>query len=304
MKITTLKHEPLSAWIRQNREQIDQALWSDGFVLFRGFDVGGVDGFEDCAASACDTLYKHYGDLPLASASENVYFATPYPKHLEIQFHNEASHTQSWPSRQLFFCLEPAPAGGEWTLSDGREVVKQLPPQMLQRFREQGLVYRRRFIRGLDASWQQFFKVESLQELRDKIAPSGYEVDAPSDNDVTVSYRTKAVLDLPERDTAAWFNQILLHHPDALPAEVDGMLSKHFRRDQFPRTVFFGDGSSIPAEWIRTIDQVLTACSVRIQTQLNDVLLVNNLLMAHGRLPYTGNRQVRVALGDMRAHAA
>ena len=34
------------------------------------------------------------------------------------------------------------------------------------------------------------------------------------------------------------------------------------------------------------------------------MLLVNNLLMAHGRLPYSGNRQVRVALGDMREHAA
>jgi hypothetical protein len=47
---------------------------------------------------------------------------------------------------------------------------------------------------------------------------------------------------------------------------------------------------------------VLTECSLRIATQRDDVLLVNNLLMAHGRRPYSGNRQVRVALGDMCAH--
>ncbi|MBX9403192.1 TauD/TfdA family dioxygenase [Lysobacter sp. BMK333-48F3] len=303
MKITSAKREALAPWIRQNRQIIDDALWDDGYVLFRGFDVGGLDGFEESAASACDSLYKHYGDLPLASASENVYFATPYPKHLEIQFHNEASHTHTWPSRQLFFCLEPAPEGGEWTLSDGRRVIERLPAQMLERFRELGLVYRRRFIRGLDASWEQFFKVGSLQELRDKISPTGHEIDAPSENDVTVSYRTHALLHIPERGTEAWFNQILLHHPDALPAEVDSLLRKHFQRDQFPRTVFFGDGSPIPAEWVRTIDRVLSECSVRIQTQTHDVLLVNNLLLAHGRLPYSGNRQIRVALGDMRDHA-
>jgi len=304
MQITSPSHEPLAPWIRRHRERIDEALWSDGHVLFRGFDVGGLAGFEDCAGSACDALYRHYGDLPLASAGDNVYFATPYPKHLEIRFHNEASHTRSWPSRQLFFCLEPASEGGEWTLSDGRQVIERLPAQMLERFRELGLMYRRRFIRGLDTSWQQFFKVKSLGELREKIGASGHGIDAISENDLTVSYRTHAVLRIPERDTEAWFNQILLHHPDALPAEVDAMLGRHFRRDQFPRTVFFGDGSPIPAEWVRTIDRVLVECSVRIPTEAHDVLLVNNLLMAHGRLPYSGNRQVRVALGDMREVAA
>ena len=302
MNISGTPGESLAHWIKHHRGDIDAALWVDGYVLFRGFGVGGLAGFEDCAASACEALYKHYGDLPLASASENVYFATPYPKHLEIKSHNEASHTHTWPSRQLFYCMQPAVQGGGWTLSDGRKVLQMLPAQMLRRFREKGLVYRRRFIRGLDASWQQFFKVGNLHELRDKIAPTGHEIDAPSENDVTVSFRTHAILQLSERGTEAWFNQILLHHPDALPQEVDALLCKHFPRDKFPRTVFFGDGSAIPAEWIKTIDAVLNECSICIQTQINDVLLVNNLLMAHGRRPYTGNRQIRVALGDMRAH--
>lgn len=303
MNISGTQGESLSQWIQRHRSDIDAALWSDGYVLFRGFEVGGLDGFENSAAVACDMLYKHYGDLPLASASDNVYFATPYPKHLEIQFHNEASHTHTWPSRQLFYCLEPAPEGGEWTLSDGRKVLAALPQEMLSEFRAKGLVYRRRFIRGLDASWQQFFKVDTLEQLRDKIAPTGHEIDAPSENDVTVSFRTHAVLQVPERGTEAWFNQILLHHPAALPQEVDALLCKHFSRDKFPRTVFFGDGSEIPAEWVKTIDSVLNQCSTRIPTQANDVLLVNNLLLAHGRRPYAGNRQIRVALGDMRAHA-
>ena len=303
MDVSGKAGESLAHWITHHRSDIDDALWTDGYVLFRGFDVGGLEGFETCAASACDTLYRHYGDLPLASASDNVYFATPYPKHLEIQFHNEASHTDTWPSRQLFFCLEPAPQGGEWTLSDGRKALDKLPADMLEAFNAHGLVYRRRFIRGLDASWQEFFKVDSIAELRDKIGPKGYEIDAVSDDEMTVSYRTHAIIELAERGSASWFNQILLHHPDALPTEVDSLLSKHFPRDRFPRTVFLGNGAPIPAAWVRTISDVLNDCSIRIRTQANDVLLVNNLLMAHGRLPYSGNRQIRVALGDMCEHA-
>lgn len=304
MNITSPTRAPLAPWIRDHREQIDEALWKDGSVLFRGFDVGGVEGFSACAAAACDDLYRHYGDLPLASATEDVYFATPYPKHLEIRFHNEASHTPSWPSRQLFYCLEPAPQGGEWTLSDGRKVLAMLPAEMRERFTAEGLVYRRRFLPGLDAPWQRFFQVESLAALKAKIEPTGHEIAVASENDITVSYRTQAVLSLPERGVSSWFNQILLHHPDALPKEVDAMLSRHFERGVYPRTVFFGDGSPIPTEWVRTISAVLSECSLRIATQRDDVLLVNNLLLAHGRLPYTGNRQVRVALGDMRAHPA
>lgn len=302
MNVSGKADESLAQWIDRHRGDIDDALWTDGYVLFRGFDVGGLDGFEACAASACDTLYRHYGDLPLASASENVYFATPYPKHLEIQFHNEASHTDTWPSRQLFFCLEPAPKGGEWTLSDGRKVLERLPVEMVDAFSRRGLVYRRRFIRGLDASWQEFFKVDSLDALREKIAPKGYEIDAISGDEMTVSYRTHAVIKTAMHDIEAWFNQILLHHPDALPAEVDALLSKHFPRDRFPRTVFLGDGAPIPVAWVRAISDVMNDCSIRIQTHANDVLLVNNLLMAHGRLPYSGNRQIRVALGDMCEH--
>lgn len=304
MQYTSTTREPLAPFIRGHRGEIDDALWTDGHVLFRGFDAGGLAGFEACAAAACDRLYKHYGDLPLASASENVYFATPYPKHLEIQFHNEASHTHTWPSRQLFYCLVPAREGGEWTLADGRQVLARLPAALRERFRAVGLEYRRRFFRGLDAPWERFFHVETLEELAAKLAPSGYTIDAPSVNDVTVAYRTRAVLEVPERGVEAWFNQLLLHHPDALPPEVDAMLRKHFPRDRFPRTVVFGDGTPIPADWVRAVDAALQESSQRIAPQTDDVLLVNNLLLAHGRRPYTGDRQIRVALGDMRAHAA
>ncbi len=62
--------------------------------------------------------------------------------------------------------------------------------------------------------------------------------------------------------------------------------------------------SPIPADWIRALEALLNRNALRIQPHAGDVLLVNNLLMAHGRLPYSGNRQVRVALGDMRSHGS
>jgi hypothetical protein len=200
--------------------------------------------------------------------------------------------------------MKPSEQGGEWEVCDGRKAVSLMPEKMLERFRAQGLNYRRRFIRGLDVPWEQFFKVNTLQELRDKMEPSGHVIDTLSEQEVMVSYRTHAVLSIPERGVESWFNQILLHHPAALPAEAKALMSKHFSRDNFPRTVCFGDGEAIPDAWIEEIGNLMNESAIQIQPETDDVLLVNNLLLAHGRLPYVGDRQIRVALGDMRTHVS
>src|SRR5262245_36382708 len=135
MMVSSATGELLPNWIHHHQSAVNDALWSDGYVLLRGFEVGGLSGFEQSAAAACTSLYTHYGDLPLASASNNVYMATPYPNHLEIQFHNEAAHTDAWPSRQLFYCIAPGSRGGEWSLCDGRAMLERLPSELVQRFR-------------------------------------------------------------------------------------------------------------------------------------------------------------------------
>jgi hypothetical protein len=46
------------------------------------------------------------------------------------------------------------------------------------------------------------------------------------------------------------------------------------------------------------------ACAVRFDWQKGDVILLDNMLVAHARDPFEGPRKIVVAMGDMYDHAS
>jgi hypothetical protein len=92
-----------------------------------------------------------------------------------------------------------------------------------------------------------------------------------------------------------WFNQANLFHPAALPDEVAAVL-RDAPPEYIPRTASFDDGTPIPDATIRTINAAFADCSWTEVWEPDDLLLVDNVAVAHGRQPYTGNRQVLVAM--------
>lgn len=288
--------QSLADWAIKNASYIEKVLVHDGHAHLRGFRVAGVEEFESAARTLCGPLIAGYGDLPTSDDFREGYFATRYPEQLEIKFHNEASHTDTWPSRQMFYCVREAATGGEWTIVDGRVAVDAMPSEIVSQVSASGFLYRRRFIPSLDADWRQLYSVASYDELLLKMRARGYGVSIQGE-DVVVSYRAPGIINDQRDATPRWFNQVLLHHRAALAQEVDELLSALYAPEDYPRTVYFGDGKPIPDDWIHRIESVLADCGATIPAATGDVLLVNNLTVAHGRRPYTGDRVVRVALG-------
>jgi hypothetical protein len=64
---------------------------------------------------------------------------------MTLSLHNELSYADVWPSRLYFFCVEPAPSGGETSLADSRRILAALDPQVVDTFRARGI----RYIRNL-----------------------------------------------------------------------------------------------------------------------------------------------------------
>ena len=118
----------LAAWCASHKDELDGHFDKYGAVLFRGFDLDDAADFEAVASSIASDLFAEYGDLPPEAASERIYGSTPYPPDKMILFHNESSHLSSWPLRQFFFCVTPAPDRGETPLLDCREVSKRSIP--------------------------------------------------------------------------------------------------------------------------------------------------------------------------------
>ena len=287
----------LGDWAAMNRSRIDAALSIGGSVVFRGFSHPENADFERAAESLCSGLYAGYGDLPRETVGGRIYGSTPYPSDRPIHFHNEGAHTAAWPERIVFCCrIEPA-HGGATPTADGRRVYAALSRRSQRLFAERGLRYTRTFTPGLDVDWRDFFRTEEKADVETRCRREGIDFAWRPDGGLRIVRNGPAVL--RRGDAGVFFNQILLHHPAALPPEVREALASLAPEDEFPRHVTFGDGSAIPDRVVGEVARAFEAAAVELPWQRDDVLLVDNALAAHGRRPFEGERKIVVAMGRM-----
>jgi alpha-ketoglutarate-dependent taurine dioxygenase len=289
----------LAGWVLGNGEFLRDRLAKYGAILLRGFDVRSEAEFERVAAALCPDLFGEYGDLPQADGAAKVYASTPYPADKTILFHNESSHMHRWPLKQFFFCITPAKSGGETPIVDCREIYRSLRSELLAPFAEKGLLYIRSFVEGLDVSWQGFFRTDDRATVEEYCRDAGISLEWTSEGGLRTAQAAPAVAKHPLTGEWVFFNQVQLHHPACLDAEVRKSLSSLFGDKGLPRNVLFGDGSPIPDEVVLEILQVCWDHAVSFSWQAGDVLMLDNMMVAHARNPYEGPRKIAVAMGEM-----
>lgn len=289
----------LADWAASDRAGVEQRLLRHGAILFRGFSIDSVERFERFARAVCPDLVGDYGDLPKESRGEKVYKSTPYPEDKAILFHNESSHTHRWPMKQFFSCIQVAPVGGETPIVDCRALYRQLSPELAARLAERGLLYVRNFIEGLDVSWQDFFKTGDRAEVEAHLERLGTQFTWTGENNLRICQRARAVARHPKTGDMVFFNQIQLHHIGYMePVERESLLTL-FSESDLPRNVYYGDGSPIEPEVIDQIDRLYAENAIAFPWESGDVLVVDNMITAHGRYPFKGQRKVVVAMGEM-----
>ncbi len=289
----------LVSWAASHREELDRDLDTHGALWLRGFKVAGGAELARFAEVVCDRLFEDYGDLPApGDGTEKVYGATPYPADRTILFHNEASHTPRWPRKQMFLCVVKAEEGGETVLADGREVLRQLRPELRERFERLGLSYLRNFVEHLDVRWQDFFHTEDRAAVEARCRQAGVDCEWRPDGSLRLRNAAPAVVTHPRTGERLWFNQIQLHHVSCLDPQTRASLSEVFAPDELPRHVFFGDGSAISDDEVAEVGRALDASSIELLMAEGDLVLVDNIRVAHCRKPYRGERRVLVAMGE------
>jgi Taurine catabolism dioxygenase TauD, TfdA family len=288
----------LASWCASNRDQIDAHLDRHGAILFRGFSLNGAPDFEAVASGIASNLFAEYGDLPPEAASERIYGSTPYPPDKMILFHNESSHLSSWPLRQFFFCVLPSREQGETPLLDCRDVCSALDPEILEEFASKGLMYVRNFSEGIDVPWQDFFHTDVKAEVEQTCADAGMSCEWTKQG-LRISQLANAVTTHPRTGERLFFNQVQLHHVSCLDAETRTALRQLFADEDLPRNVYFGDGTPIPDQVIERIGEVYEELCVEAPWQKGDLIALDNMLVAHARRPFVGERKILVAMGEM-----
>ncbi|WP_144635198.1 non-ribosomal peptide synthetase [Bordetella genomosp. 13] len=286
-------------WAREHREEIETLVLRHAGLLLRGFPLQTPRDFEAFAEAIEPGLYGQYGDLPKKEGGRNIYRSTPYPEQEMILYHNESSHLDRWPRKQWFFCELPSVTGGATPIVDCREMLRILPAALVDEFERKELLYVRTFTPRLDVGWRDFYKTDDRREVEARLLAAGASFEWLDGETLQTRHRCAAVIRHPVSGDRAFFNQVQLHHVACLDPDVRTDLLAMVGARRMPRQVYFGDGSPIPDDTMALLGRAYEACAVRFAWQRGDVVMLDNMLAAHARDPYTGPRKIVVAMGAM-----
>ncbi|MGH9362501.1 MAG: TauD/TfdA family dioxygenase [Thermoanaerobaculia bacterium] len=289
----------LAAWIGSHREPIAERLLRHGGILFRGFGPRSVADFERLtAAFGADLLEYSYRSTPRSQVSDRIYTSTEYPADQYIPMHNEMSYTSSWPLKIWFFCAQPAASGGATPVADSRRVYERIRPPVRERFERLGVLYQRNFGHELDLPWESVFQTADRAAVEELCRAAGLEFEWKAGNRLRTRQVCPAVARHPRTGEPVWFNQAHLFHVSSLQPEVREALLAEFAEEELPRNTYYGDGAPIEEEVLEEVREAYRLEAVTFPWEQGDLLMLDNMLMAHGREPFTGPRKILVGMAE------
>lgn len=290
--------QDLFTWLQDHRQTWEPALYESGALLFRGFEIDQPAALRRCivATSRQWASYREQA-TPRTEVGDNIFTSTEYPAGEVIALHNENSHCSSWPLKLYFCCVTPARTGGETPLADCRDVLAAIPAAIRDEFRERGWRYRRHF--GLlGFPWQEVFESGNRDQVEHYCRENTMDVDWGPDDSLTVTYVRPAIRTHPVTGEQVWFNHGLFFNPFSMVPELREALLDAAGVEGLPYNTSYGDGETVPESVLEEIAQAYRAHTRNFGWQQGDVLVVDNMLVAHGRQPFTGERQVLVGMAD------
>lgn len=289
----------LFEWATNNREVVETQLLAHGAILFRGFKISTVADFERFITATSGQLLEYtYRSTPRTQVSGNIYTSTEYPANQSIPLHNEMSYARNWPMRICFCCLETAAEGGETPFADSAKVFERINPEIRKLFMKTGVMYVRNYGDGVDLTWQKVFGTTNKSDVEAYCREVGMEFEWKSGNRLRTRQTCQAVATHPITGKSIWFNQAHLFHASSLQQEVYKSLSEAFEEDDLPRNALLGDGSPIDPDVLNHIRQAYSEEESVFAWQEGDILMLDNMLVAHGRKPYAGARRVVVGMAQ------
>jgi alpha-ketoglutarate-dependent taurine dioxygenase len=294
-----VKDLSLKVWSSNNRELIEAHLLRHGAILFRDFKVGTVLDFRQFIDAVSGQLLEYtYRSTPRTHLSENIYTSTEYPANQFIPLHNEMSYARSWPMKIWFCCLKVAEQGGETPLADSGKVFDRIDSRIRERFMKNEVMYVRNYGEGVDIPWQQVFGTTSKSAVEDYCRKVGMEFEWKVGDRLRTRQKCQAVATHPMTGKMVWFNQAHLFHVTSLGQEICDSLLEEFKEEDLPRNAFFGDGSPIEASILDEIRDAYSQEEIIFPWREQDILMLDNMLMAHGRTPYAGPRSIVVGMAE------
>ncbi|MFJ7276864.1 TauD/TfdA family dioxygenase [Kitasatospora sp. NPDC098663] len=287
------------AWLRENETELTEALHRHGTIFLRGLPVAST---EDVAAVR-DVLipertpYREKA-TPRSDYGNGVFSSTDLPSPQPIRMHNENSYTLTFPGRLLFACLTAPEEGGATPTADCRQVLDHLPAHLVERMRTSGWTLTRNYSDYVSLGWRTAFATEDRAEVEAYCRENGITWEWLPDGNLRTGQLRPGTIHHPATGEEVWFNHLAFWSEWSLDPDIREAMTDEFGPDGFPFNTGFGDGEPLERADVDALNEAYHAATVRERWQVGDVMLVDNVLCAHGRDPYRGDRRIAVAMGQ------
>lgn len=286
-------------WLKHEKDGLEQKLADYGAVLYRGFDP--ID------AQKLGRLVKDLSSEEFVGTEEssprsqiegNVYTSTNYRSDQEIFPHNENSYKKTFPMKLFFYCARPSEEGGETPIVDCRSVFRRLDPAIKKKFIEKKWMYVRNFGNGIGIPWKEAFNTSERSVVEQYCRDEDIQFEWIGKDSLRTRQVREPVLRHPLTGELSWFNHITFFNIATLEERIRESLLSICGIEDLPHHTFYGDGTPIEASVMKQLQQAYVSETVNWKWKKGDLIVIDNLLTAHARKSYKGERSIMLAQAD------
>ena len=292
--------EALVALCRDQGEFLHRQLLKWGALLVRGCTpLAPADFARFVREFSGKSLIDYVGGAsPRFKLGDGVYTSTEYPQNYTLSLHNELSYTYRWPDHLFFCCVEASAQGGETSLGDSRAILRGLDEKVVSEFKRRGIKYVRNLHGGTGSgySWQEAFETDERRVIEEHCRAGGVSFAWKDDGGLTLSEVRPATTFHPVTGEEVWFNQADGFHPSGIDRETYEHLISLMKEEEFRLNSYYGDGTPLDLSALTHAREVIRQETVLVPWRAGDILILDNLLTAHGRMPFNGARRIILAM--------
>jgi alpha-ketoglutarate-dependent taurine dioxygenase len=272
-------------------------------IIFRGFGAS-IESFQELSNLLSDDFHDYrgggftVGKLSRSTVNDNktLMTATGTTQDFPMPLHGEMYYLGDPPDLIWFYCQVPVASGGQTTIGDGRQILKDLPSETQKLFGERGIRYDRIIP---DGDWQVTFQAETRDSAQAFCRSQALDLKWDADGSAITQFRTSA-LRADAAGEMAFINslQLIAYGEMAMRATGGEKLSRDIRINLVVR---WEDGTPIEPEILQQVAKAASLNEVDVSWEAGDIILVDNRSVMHGRRGSSGSdRKILVRMANLR----
>jgi alpha-ketoglutarate-dependent taurine dioxygenase len=302
--------EAFFSWFAGAKVLFDHLAAVHGAIMFRGFPLHDTPDFNRAMTHYPPGSRSYIGGNVYRDAlAERVFEATKARKEYPLIPHQEMAYMPRSPRMIAFWCKTAPWAGGETTVSDYRRMREMLPSRIWDKVKACGVRYERNFrspesqvseLRALlHKDWPSAFESDDPKQAEETCRAVGLEPRWEADGSLTTIYTAPGIVEHPLTGETVWFNHIgpQNYYKKGLgPERWKALIEEAPPGMRTPNNTLYGDGTEISQEDLEEVFIAFDLLGQAIRWADGDLLLIDNVMTAHGRNPFEGARDVQVSL--------